>query len=1234
MNVRQLLLTAALVLSCCLITKAQFFFESVIGNPLQVGQIKGAEDVAFDAAGNIYVASGFSHCVMKFSPTGVPLSQIGVGGTGEGQLNNPESIAIDAAGNIYVADAYNSRVVKFNSLGQFQNYLAIAGTGNGQVSGPMGIAIDANGNIFVVDGQNHRVQKFNSAGVYSSQWGSLGTGDTQFSYPAGIAVDTNGDVYVVDAGNHRIMKFNNNGSPITKWGSSGSSDGQFNTPRGIAVDASGDVYVSEQFGHRIQKFNILGQFQGKFGSWGIGNNQFYLAKGLEVDASGNIYVADRANDRVLKFSSSFAPSGTIGTPLGDGQFDHPFGVTTDASGNIYVADAYNHQIQKFNSSGVFITRWGGFGTSGNGTFNVPYDVAIDNIGDVYVVDGLDRVQKFSSTGVFKNQWGGTGSGNTQLNQPRGIAIDASNMVYVVDMNNHRVVKFNSTGGFITKWGTLGIGTSNLKYPEGIAIDGAGDVYVADTGNSRIQVFSNTGAPKTTWGSNGSDNGKFQTPVGISISPAGDIFVSDDNRFQQFSSTGDYMAAYFSYGFGGSQFFGVRGINASSSGNLLVTDVGNGRILKFSVLDIVSISATSGLVGSSLTITGSGFSTTPSENVVKVNGTTAIVTATSATSLTAIVPTGATTGKVSVTRAGFTAQSTSEFLVLPLSVTSFTPSVGSAGANVVVNGTGFSSIAANNEVKFNGITSEVTSSTPTSLIAKIPAGNTVGKITVRVNGVTAASANDFSGVLSFTSFTPNKALAGASVTITGTGFSSTPANQLVQFNGVTATVTASTSTSLTITVPVGATTGKLSVIREGTTVLSTTEFLALPLSITSFTPGIGIVGAPITISGTGFSTVNANNSVSFNGSTATVTSSTATTINTLVPLTSTNGKILVTVNGVTATSVLDFTITKLAITQSNYPQFFVDGDAGAAVRLTVNDINEVLSAKVYWRGITQDEGALSSASIPHTISSNEVQVSVPASFFIDPLGLFLKISLVDKSGNEITGTHHNIYMKYPTTSTTQVIPNLKFGKKANSYQLIAIPLELTTKSTTSVFADLGNYDTKKWRLFSYDGSIRENPASISTGQGYWFIMSNTHEINPGEGNVVKVTQGDPYKISLRADWNLIGNPYNFNISWEDVLEHNGLNETQLKFRQFLNGGFSEDTSLKRFRGGFVHSDIARDIEIPVINKGGSGRKAAKDPSALDTDNWLVKLNLQDGEFSNSLLGFGMHPQANEGKDIWD
>ncbi|MFM8744033.1 MAG: IPT/TIG domain-containing protein, partial [Cytophagales bacterium] len=61
-----------------------------------------------------------------------------------------------------------------------------------------------------------------------------------------------------------------------------------------------------------------------------------------------------------------------------------------------------------------------------------------------------------------------------------------------------------------------------------------------------------------------------------------------------------------------------------------------------------------------------------------------------------------------------------------------------------------------------------------------------------------------------SFAPASGAVGTSVTLTGTNFSTTPANNVVKFNGVTATVTASTATSITATVPTGATSGTISV----------------------------------------------------------------------------------------------------------------------------------------------------------------------------------------------------------------------------------------------------------------------------------------------------------------------------------------------------------------------------------------------------------------------------------------
>lgn len=68
----------------------------------------------------------------------------------------------------------------------------------------------------------------------------------------------------------------------------------------------------------------------------------------------------------------------------------------------------------------------------------------------------------------------------------------------------------------------------------------------------------------------------------------------------------------------------------------------------------------------------------------------------------------------------------------------------------------------------------------------------------------------STVVSILEFTPDKGSAGSSVTIYGTGFSLTPAQNIVLFNGAAATVAASSATQLIVAVPAGATTGPITV----------------------------------------------------------------------------------------------------------------------------------------------------------------------------------------------------------------------------------------------------------------------------------------------------------------------------------------------------------------------------------------------------------------------------------------
>jgi hypothetical protein len=85
------------------------------------------------------------------------------------------------------------------------------------------------------------------------------------------------------------------------------------------------------------------------------------------------------------------------------------------------------------------------------------------------------------------------------------------------------------------------------------------------------------------------------------------------------------------------------------------------------------------------------------------------------------------------------------------------------------------------------------------------------------------------VVTFTSFAPASGPEGTLVTINGTNFSTTPSNNSVKFNGTTANVTASTATSITAIVPVGATTGPVTVTtaRGGSATSSTNFTVTVP-----------------------------------------------------------------------------------------------------------------------------------------------------------------------------------------------------------------------------------------------------------------------------------------------------------------------------------------------------------------------------------------------------------------------
>src|ERR1700686_5157922 len=154
---------------------------------------------------------------------------------------------------------------------------------------------------------------------------------------------------------------------------------------------------------------------------------------------------------------------------------------------------------------------------------------------------------------------------------------------------------------------------------------------------------------------------------------------------------------------------------------------------------------------------------------------------------------------------------------------------------------------------------------------------------------------FAAAPSVTSLSPTSGAVGAAVTITGTNFGSTQGTSTVKFNGTTATVTSWSATSIATTVPIGATTGNVVVHASGVDSNGST-FTVFP-SISSLSPTSGAVGASITIAGLNFGSTQGTSTVKFNGTTATVTSWSTTSIATTVPSGATTGNVVVHASGV-------------------------------------------------------------------------------------------------------------------------------------------------------------------------------------------------------------------------------------------------------------------------------------------------------------------------------------------------
>ncbi len=422
------------------------------------------------------------------------------------------------------------------------------------------------------------------------------------------------------------------------------------------------------------------------------------------------------------------------------------------------------------------------------------------------------------------------------------------------------------------------------------------------------------------------------------------------------------------------------------------------------------------------------------------------------------------------------------------------------------------------------------------------------------------------------------------------------------------------------------------------------------TITGFNPSVGTTGTLVTISGTNFSATPSANTVKFNGSSATVTASTITSVTTTVPSGATTGVITVTVGGLTGTSTSSFTIDTSAplVSANNTPSAVAPATAISVSANFTDAESGIASASLEYRPIA-GVSPNNFVTIAMTNSSGSTWGATIPSSAVTELGVEYKFLVANGVGldNSASQTVYKTVIQHSSGLAISAYPASAAGTTTSSYRMIAIPLVLNDKTVNDVFNDvLGGYDPTAYRLFKYNGNTYNELNGSSTlvpGEGYWFICVSSSPLNTGKGTTVDVDTQNPFKITLNPGWNQIGNPYNFNISWADIVAANptqvaNLGGNNSKFRIFR-GAVDNVDVLKATEGGFVKflGTSATTIKIPVTRNASIQGRIAEPPvagSSLDLPAWEILFNLKNGETKYTLGGIGMNPEANEGFDYYD
>lgn len=612
------------------------------GGPATSANLGGPGGLAFDTAGNLYIASSASRIRQVAVATGIITTVAGngvYGYTGDGgpainaTLTDPAGLALDSAGNIYIADTNNEVIREVNAATGIISTIvgdgtpAYGGDGgpalNAEMYAPIAVTLDSARNIYIADWLNNVVRKVTAAtGVITTFAGSYAGLETcnavggdggpatsaQLCFPYGLSVDSKGNLYVSALSQVREITVSMlPPAEATATPSFSVTPGTYSSPQTVTItDATPGAAIhitmdgTEPTVHSpeyVGTINVTGN---------VTIQALAIAPGYSASSAGTAaYVITSVPAAVI---STAAGNGTNGFSSSGGQATSSEigpvqGVAVDSTGNLYIADSGNHVVWMVTAKTGTITVVAGNGTSG------------------YTGDGAAAI-------------------DAELEAPVAVAVDSGGNLYIADQSANVIRKVTASTAVISTFAGTGQAYGNsgdgdggpatsalLAAPMSLAFDSGGNLYIADTGHFVVRkVTASTGiislvAGNYTYGS-GSDGGSaistsLRWPNSIVLDVAGNLYIADQDaaRVRKVVATTGIITTVVGNGASGNSGDGSlatkaeitpNGVALDAAGNLYIsTSTATGTLYQSTSTSAVhEVNAATGIIN---LVVGTGFS---------------------------------------------------------------------------------------------------------------------------------------------------------------------------------------------------------------------------------------------------------------------------------------------------------------------------------------------------------------------------------------------------------------------------------------------------------------------------------------------------------------------------------------------------------------------------------------------------------------------------------------------------